>query len=80
MIIDHLKRIGINTCKNSIQLKRLFDSHKLEIIENENAIEQQVLNIIKNIANLNNFDEIVVEYPKCKKCMNIVIIINLVCK
>jgi hypothetical protein len=50
---DYLKRIGINTCKNSVQLKRLFGNHRLGIVENENATEQQVLNIIKKIANLN---------------------------
>ena len=58
---DYLKRVGINTCKNSVQLKRLFGSHRLGIVENENATEQQVLNIIKKIAILNNCDEILVE-------------------
>ena len=43
------------------QLERLFNSHRLGIVENANATEQQVLNIIKKIAILNNCDEIIVE-------------------
>lgn len=66
---DYLKRIGINTCKNSVQLKRLFGNHRLGIVENENATEQQVLNIIKKIANLNNCDEIVVESILIQFCL-----------
>lgn len=58
---DYLKRIGVNTCKKSSQLERLFGSHRLGIVENANATEQQVLNIIKKIAILNNCDEIIVE-------------------
>ncbi len=66
---DYLKRVGINTCKNSVQLKRLFGSHRLGIVENENATEQQVLNIIKKIAILNNCDEIVVESILIQFCL-----------
>ena len=58
---DYLKRVGVNTCKKSSQLERLFGSHRLGIVENANATEQQVLNIIKKIAELNNCDEIIVE-------------------
>jgi len=58
---DYLKRVGVNTCKKSSQLERLFGSHRLGIVENANATEQQVLNIIKKIAILNNCDEIIVE-------------------
>ena len=58
---DYLKRVGVNTCKSSSGLERLFGSHRLGIVENENATEQQVLNIMKKIALLNNCDEIVVE-------------------
>ena len=58
---DYLKRVGVNTCKNSSGLQRLFGSHRLGIVENANATEQQVLNIIKKIAILNNCDEIIVE-------------------
>lgn len=58
---DYLKRVGVNTCKKSSQLERLFGSHRLGIVENVNATEQQVLNIIKKIAKLNNCDEIIVE-------------------
>lgn len=58
---DYLKRVGINTCKKSSQLERLFGSHRLGIVENDNATEQQVLNIIKKLAILNNCDEIIVE-------------------
>ena len=58
---DYLKRVGVNTCKKSSQLERLFGSHRLGIVENDNATEQQVLNIIKKIAILNNCDEIIVE-------------------
>ena len=58
---DYLKRVGVNTCKKSPQLERLFGSHRLGIVENANATEQQVLNIIKKIAELNNCDEIIVE-------------------
>ena len=58
---DYLKRVGVNTCKKSSQLERLFGSHRLGIVENANATEQQVLNIIKKIAILNDCDEIIVE-------------------
>ena len=58
---DYLKRVGVNTCKKSSQLERLFGSHRLGIVENANATEQQVLNIIKKIAIINNCDEIIVE-------------------
>lgn len=58
---DYLKRIGVNTCKKSSGLQRLFGSHRLGIVENTIATEQQVLSIIKKIAILNNCDEIVVE-------------------
>ena len=58
---DYLKRVGVNTCKKSSQLERLFGSHRLGIVENASATEQQVLNIIKKIAELNNCDEIIVE-------------------
>lgn len=58
---DYLKRVGVNTCKKSSQLERLFGSHRLGIVKNANATEQQVLNIIKKIAILNNCDEIIVE-------------------
>lgn len=58
---DYLKRIGVNTCKKSSQLERLFGSARLGIVENTIATEQQVLNIIKKIAKLNNCDEIIVE-------------------
>lgn len=58
---DYLKRVGVNTCKKGSQLERLFGSHRLGIVENANATEQQVLNIIKKIAILNNCDEIIVE-------------------
>lgn len=58
---DYLKRVGVNTCKKSSQLERLFGSRRLGVVENANATEQQVLNIIKRIAKLNNCDEIVVE-------------------
>ena len=58
---DYLKRIGVNTCKKSIQLERLFGSARLGIVPNTIATEQQVLNIIKKMAKLNNCDEIIVE-------------------
>lgn len=66
---DYLKKVGINTCKNSIQLKRLFGSHRLGIVENKNATEQQVLNIIKKIAKINNCEEIVVESILTQFCL-----------
>ena len=55
---DYLKRIGVNTCKNSVQLERLFGSARLGIVPNTIATEQQVLNIIKKMAKLNNCNEI----------------------
>ena len=57
---DYLKRVGVNTCKKSSRLQRLFGSHRLGIVENDNATEQQVLNIIKKRSILNNCDEIIV--------------------
>ena len=58
---DYLKRVGVNTCKNSPQLERLFGSSRLGIVDNNIATEQQVLCIIKKIAKLNDVDEIIVE-------------------
>ena len=58
---DYLKRVGVNTCKTSSGLQRLFGSHRLGIVKNYKATKQQVLNIIKKIAILNNCDEIIVE-------------------
>ena len=58
---DYLKRIGVNTCKKSAQTERLFGSNRLGIVENSNATEQQVLNIIRKMAKLSNCDEIIVE-------------------
>lgn len=66
---DYLKRVDINTCKNSRGLERLFGSHRLGIVENNIATEQQVLNIIKKIAILNNCDEIVVESIITQFCL-----------
>lgn len=66
---DYLKKVDINTCKNSIQLKRLFGSHRLGMVENKNATEQQVLNIIKKIAKINNCEEIVVESILTQFCL-----------
>ncbi len=34
---DYLKRVGVNTCKKSSQLERLFGSHRLGIVENANT-------------------------------------------
>ena len=58
---DYLKRVGVNTCKNSPQLERLFGSARLGIVDNNIATEQQVLCIIKKIAKLNDVDEIIAE-------------------
>lgn len=58
---DYLKRVGVNTCKNSPQLERLFGSARLGIVDNNIATEQQVLCIIKKIAKLNDCEEIIVE-------------------
>ena len=58
---DYLKRVGINTCKSSSQLERLFGNNRLGVVNNPVATEQQVLNIIKKISKLNNCDEITVE-------------------
>ena len=66
---DYLKRIGVNTCKKSSQLERLFGSARLGIVENPIATEQPVLNIIKKMAKLNNCDEIIVESILQKFCL-----------
>ena len=56
---DYLKRVGVNTCKSSLGLERLFGSFRLGIVGNSVATEQQVLNVIKKIAILNECDEII---------------------
>lgn len=66
---DYLKRVGINTCKSSSQLERLFGSNRLGIVENNVATEQQVLNIIKKMAELNKCDEIIVESIMQQFCL-----------
>ena len=42
-------------------MERLFGIYRLGIVENANATEQQLLNIIKKIAIFNGCDEITVE-------------------
>lgn len=66
---DYLKRVGVNTCKSSLGLERLFGSFRLGIVENSVATEQQVLNVIKKIAILNECDEIIVESIITQFCL-----------
>lgn len=67
---DYLKRVGINTCKTTAQLERLFSSSRLAIVENESATGGQVINIIKNIATINNVSEIEVESILQQFCLS----------
>lgn len=59
--IDYLRRVGINTCKTSTQLERLFGATRLTIVENEFATGGQVISIIKKIADFNSITELEVE-------------------
>lgn len=34
-VFDYLKRVGINTCKPSIQLQKLFGCNRLNIVDNK---------------------------------------------
>lgn len=58
---DYLKRVGINTCKSSSSLERLFGYNRLAIISNNNATAGQVVSIIKKLSKLNNISEIEIE-------------------
>lgn len=58
---DYLKRVGINTCKASTQLERLFGSSRLGIVKNELATSGQVISIIKKISQMNCISELEVE-------------------
>jgi hypothetical protein len=66
---DYLKRVGINTCKTSRQLERLFGYTRLAIVENENATGGQVLSIIKKLAEMNSLTEIEVESILLQFCL-----------
>ncbi len=41
---DYLKRVGVNTCKKSVQLERLFGSHRLGVVENPNCERCKIRN------------------------------------
>jgi len=59
--IDYLRKVGINTCKSSTQLERLFGSDRLGIFENNKATNGEVLSVIKKISKFNNISELEVE-------------------
>lgn len=58
---DYLKRVGINTCKSSASLERLFGYSRLAIVSNKNATAGQVISIIKQLSNINNIGEVEIE-------------------
>lgn len=58
---DYLKRVGINTCKFSNQIERLFGCTRLGVVAEEKATHGQALTILKKISKLNNIPEIEVE-------------------
>lgn len=58
---DYLKRVGINTCKTTTQMEKLFGSKKLSIVKKEKATSGEVKNIIKKISKLSNVTEFEVE-------------------
>lgn len=55
---DYLKRIGVNTCKSSKQLERLFGANRLGIVKNEFATDGQTISIIKKISLFNSISEL----------------------
>lgn len=59
--IDYLRRVGINTCKSSVQLERLFGKDRLGILETKKATGGEVLSIINKMSKLNNISELEVE-------------------
>lgn len=59
--LDYLRRVGINTCKSSVQLERLFGSGRLGVVESNKATSSEVICIIKKISKLNNISELEVE-------------------
>lgn len=58
---DYLKRVGINTCKTTTQMEKLFGSSKLSIVKKEKATSSEAKNIIKKISKLSNVTEFEVE-------------------
>lgn len=58
---DYLKRVGINTCKTTVQMKNLFSCKKLSIVKKEKVTSSEVKNIIKKISKLSNITEFEVE-------------------
>ncbi len=66
---DYLKRVGINTCKTSTQLERLFGSTRLAVVKNEFATDGQVISIIKKIAKISSISELEVESIMQQFCL-----------
>lgn len=69
MTYDYLKRVGINTCKYSEQMERLFGSTRLGIVKEEKSTHGQALTIIKKLADINNMSEIEIEYIIQQFCL-----------
>lgn len=67
---DYLKKVGINCCKSSTQMERLFGMSRLGIVTNEVATAGQVISIIKKLAKLNNLKEIEVELLLQQFCLS----------
>lgn len=58
---DYLKRVGVNTCKSSSSIQRLFGYNRLGLVLNDCATEGQALALIKQLSDINGISEIEVE-------------------
>jgi len=58
---DYLKRVGINTCKYSIQMERMFGCFRLGIVSEEKSTHGQAITILKKLSKINNMSEVEVE-------------------
>lgn len=67
---DYLKKVGINCCKSSTQMERLFGMSRLGIVTNEMATAGQVISVIKKLAKLNNLKEIEVDLLLQQFCLS----------
>ena len=67
---DYLKMVGIDCCKYSIQIGRLFGKNRLAIVSNEIATFEQILSIIKKLSKINKISEIEIELILQQFCLS----------
>lgn len=67
--LDYFKKVGINTCKSDIQINRIFGSNRLALVNKANATAIQTMGLIKEIAKVNNMQELEVDSLLCQFCL-----------